>query len=108
MSSLPAATLNRLLKLPQITSVWEGDRRPINTHEGLSSDEQSGDCILWVDGSEGLVRSMDVIPDSAGLESVVRTLLHAMEVPRPPALPGRPQKIVVRNRELQFFLRGVL
>jgi hypothetical protein len=51
---------------------------------------------------------MDVIPEDAGLETVVRTLIRAMEVPRPPAPPCRPKKIVVRNREIQFLLRGVL
>ncbi|MEB3228383.1 MAG: hypothetical protein VKJ27_08355 [Synechocystis sp.] len=109
-SSLPASTQHRLQQLPQIPSVWEGDRRPLNTNRGFleQDQDQAGDCILWVDGSEGLVRSMDVIPEDAGLETVVRTLIRAMEVPRAPAPPCRPQKIVVRNREIQFLLRGVL
>jgi len=109
-SSLPASTQHRLQQLPQIPSVWEGDRRPLNPNKPFLEHDhkESGDCILWVDGSEGLVRSMDVIPPEAGLETVVRTLIRAMEVPRPPAPPCRPQKIVVRNREIQFLLRGVL
>ncbi|MFN9174686.1 MAG: DUF6930 domain-containing protein [Synechocystis sp.] len=109
-SSLPASTQHRLQQLPQIPSVWEGDRRPLGPNKPfLDNDpDQSGDCILWVDGSEGLVRSMDVIPEDAGLETVVRTLIRAMEVPRAPAPPCRPKKIVVRNREIQFLLRGVL
>ncbi|MFM1843495.1 MAG: hypothetical protein RLZZ490_2238 [Cyanobacteriota bacterium] len=109
-SSLPASTQHRLQQLPQIPSVWEGDRRPLTPHQSFleNDQDQSGDCILWVDGSEGLVRSMDVIPEDAGLETVVRTLIRAMEVPRPPAPPCRPKKIVVRNREIQFLLRGVL
>ncbi len=109
-SSLPASTQHRLQQLPQIPSVWEGDRRPLGPSKPfLENDlDQAGDCILWVDGSEGLVRSMDVIPEDAGLETVVRTLIRAMEVPRAPAPPCRPKKIVVRNREIQFLLRGVL
>lgn len=38
----------------------------------------------------------------------MRTLIRAMESPHNPARPGRPKKILVRNREIQFFLRGVL
>ncbi|WLT37904.1 hypothetical protein NON20_19985 [Synechocystis sp. B12] len=75
---------------------------------GEREDGEAGECILWVDGTEGLVRSMDVIPETSGMETVVRTLIRAMEMPRSPAPPCRPQKIVVRNRELQFLLRGIL
>ena len=46
-------------------------------------------------------------PDS-GREAIVRTLLKAMEYPQGPVEPARPQKIVVSNRETQFFLRGAL
>ena len=65
-------------------------------------------CIIWVDGSEGAVRAMDVVADDMGMEAVVRTLLRAIESPHHPTQPARPQKIVVRDREIQFFLRGVL
>ncbi|AIE75208.1 MULTISPECIES: hypothetical protein [unclassified Synechocystis] len=108
-SSLPSSTQHRLQQLPQIPSVWEGDRRPFNGGAlGEREEGEGGECILWVDGSEGLVRSMDVIPETAGMETVVRTLIRAMEMPRSPAPPCRPKKIVVRNRELQFLLRGIL
>lgn len=108
-SSLPSSTQHRLQQLPQIPSVWEGDRRPFNGGPlGEREDGEAGECILWVDGTEGLVRSMDVIPETSGMETVVRTLIRAMEMPRSPAPPCRPKKIVVRNRELQFLLRGIL
>ncbi|GAB4231972.1 MAG: hypothetical protein Kow00121_60100 [Elainellaceae cyanobacterium] len=67
-----------------------------------------GECILWVDGTEGMVRAMDVVPPDTGNEAIVRALLQAMEHPHSPAPAARPQKIVVRDREVQFFLRGVL
>lgn len=67
-----------------------------------------GQCILWVDGTEGIVRAMDMVPPDTGHEAIVRTLLQAMEHPQSPSPPARPQKIVVRDREIQFFLRGVL
>lgn len=103
-TSLNCSTRRRLQKLQQIPCVWEGDRRP------LSSESQpgKGECILWVDGSQGMVRAMDVVGSDIGPEAVVRTLLRAMEHPSSPASPARPQKIVVRDREIQFFLRGVL
>ncbi|MDX2271359.1 MAG: hypothetical protein NW237_05345 [Cyanobacteriota bacterium] len=111
MSVFTTATLRRLQKLPQIPAVWEGDRRPLQ--EGFpapllgASPRGESECILWVDGSQGVVRSMDVVPMDAGMEVMVRSLLQAMEHPHS-AKPARPQKIVVRNREVQFFLRGIL
>ncbi|MGB3237604.1 MAG: hypothetical protein WBB29_04860 [Geitlerinemataceae cyanobacterium] len=111
MTKLSPTTLRRLQKLPQIPCVWEGDRRSVEMDtEPLESeiDDEGAECILWVDGSEGIVRGMDMAPVSRGLDAVVRTLLRAMEHPHNPAQPARPQKIVVRDREILFFLRGVL
>lgn len=111
MTALNRATRRRLMKLPQIPSVWEGDRRPLSPGMQSESGDSSGpegECILWVDGSQGVVRAMDVVTPDTGLEVVARTLLRAMESPHNPASPARPQKIVVRDREILFFLRGVL
>jgi hypothetical protein len=110
MSALNPTTCRRLKKLPQIPSVWEGDRRPLMAFadDSQPDGQGNGECILWVDGSEGIVRAMDVVSPDMGPEAVVRALLRAMENPQTPARPARPSKIVVRDRELQFFLRGVL
>ncbi|MFM7613021.1 MAG: DUF6930 domain-containing protein, partial [Synechococcales cyanobacterium] len=84
MTLLNQATCHRLQKLPQTANVWEGDRLPIGNKiaESLlvhhSNDEE---CILWVDGSEGLIRSIDSVSTASGLESMVRTLIKAMENP---------------------------
>ena len=109
MTSFNRSTSRRLQKLPQIPSVWEGDRRPLSSpHTPFTDPEAKGDCILWVDGSEGIVRAMDMVDPALGPEAIVRTLMRAIEHPQSPAKPGRPQKIVVRDREIQFYLRGVL
>ncbi|MGB5593495.1 MAG: hypothetical protein WBM32_17655 [Crocosphaera sp.] len=109
MKNLPPTTQRRLQKIPQIPSVWEGDRRSVAGLRGRTNgNSEEEECIIWVDGSEGFVRAMDVTPVDVGPEAVVRTLLRAMENPHSPAQPARPQKIVVSNRELQFFLRGAL
>jgi hypothetical protein len=111
MTALNQSTRRRLLQLRQVPSVWEGDRRVLAPDVALSRDSGSrgqGECILWVDGTEGVVRAMDVVPGETGPEAIVRTLLQAMEYPHSSTLPARPQKIVVCNREIQFFLRGVL
>lgn len=107
MTAFNRSTHRRLQQLQQIPSVWEGDRRPLSTPVELEGDAK-GDCILWVDGSQGVVRAMDMVAPETGPEAVVRTLLRAMEHPTGPVPPGRPQKIVVRDREIQFYLRGVL
>ena len=110
MTTLPPTTESRLQKIPLFNVVWEGDRLPLGSmaahFEGVRNvDDQ---CIIWLDGSEGVVRAMDLISDDMGMEAIVRTLLRAIESPHHPNQPCRPQKIVVRDREIQFFLRGVL
>jgi hypothetical protein len=66
------------------------------------------ELIVWVDGVECIVRSMEVINEAMGSEAIVRALIKAMEAPQAPSQPARPQKIIVRDRQLQFYLRGVL
>ncbi|MEL6321330.1 MAG: hypothetical protein AAFQ57_11885 [Cyanobacteria bacterium J06626_14] len=109
MTTLNPSTIRRLKALPQLSSVWEGDRRslPLPIAEA-SVDDEHGDCILWVDGQSAMVRAMDVVTPDVGLEGMVRTLLRAFERPHGAVEPMLPSKIVVRDRELQFFLRGVL
>jgi hypothetical protein len=109
MTSFNRSTSRRLQKLTQIPSVWEGDRRPLSSSQTRVEDpEGKGECILWVDGSQGIVRGMDVVAPETGPEAIVRTLMRAIEHPHSPAKPALPQKIVVRDREIQFYLRGVL
>ncbi|MEB3292931.1 MAG: hypothetical protein VKJ24_07210, partial [Synechococcales bacterium] len=115
MTALNRATRRRLMQLPQIPSVWEGDRRSLRPGLRLVEEDRKGEaeaeesaCVLWIDGSQGLVRAMDMVTEESGNETIVRTLLRAMEYPHSPGKPARPQKIVVRDRELQFYLRGVL
>ncbi|MDZ8068841.1 MAG: hypothetical protein RMY64_24930 [Nostoc sp. DedQUE08] len=108
MTSFNRSTSRRLKKLTQIPSVWEGDRRPLSSPNQVSDSEAKGECILWVDYSQGVVRGMDVVACDTGPEAIVRTLMQAMEHPQSPARPARPQRIVVKDREIQFYLRGVL
>ena len=111
MVALNPSTIRRLQKLQQVPSVWEGDRRPIYSDSSSNPElesETTNECIIWVDGSHGMVRAMDMVTPDTGPEAIVRTLLRAMENPQSPAPAIRPQKIVVKDREIQFFLRGVL
>jgi hypothetical protein len=110
MSALNPTTCRRLKNLQQIPSVWEGDRRPLLAFADTWSRRQRAVVNVffgWM-ASEGVVRAMDVVSPEMGPEAVVRALLRAMEHPQSPARPARPSKIVVRDREIQFFLRGVL
>jgi len=108
MTTLSRSTWRRLQNLHQVSSVWEGARRLLPTIESSElTPSKQGECILWVDGVQGVIRAMDVVAPDAGPEAIVRTLLQAMESPPSPAKPARPQKIVVCDREIQFFLRGV-
>lgn len=113
MTRLNRITIDRLKRLPRVASVWEGDRRSVG---GLMDDEtglrqrhtETSDCILWVDSSHGAVRGLTMVPTTCGYEPVVRTLLQAIESPQGNLTPARPQKIVVSDREIQFYLRGAL
>ena len=111
MHQLSPFTCRRLSQLPRLTSVWECDRRPLAA-TGYSLSESSGaaqgDCIIWVDGLQGVVRGISVVPKETGNEAIVRTLLQAIETPQSGAEPARPRKVVVCDREIQFFLRGAL
>jgi hypothetical protein len=109
MTSFSRSTIRRLKKIPQIACVWEGDRRPFSSSRGYEEDSsEQNECIIWVDAHEGIVRGMDIVSSQAGPEAVVRTLIRAIESPHSPAKPARPQKIVIQDREIQFYLRGVL
>ncbi len=107
MATLPSTTISRLLKLPQSDAVWEGDRRSLNEFDEQDTD-QDRDCIIWVDASEESVRVMEMVSSETGMEAMIRTLLRAMETPQGSGKPSRPKRIVVRDREIQFFLRGLL
>ncbi|NET37874.1 MAG: hypothetical protein F6K19_38700 [Cyanothece sp. SIO1E1] len=113
MATLSPSTCRRLKQLPQFPGVWEGDRRCLaaGLANVIASDAHSklqGDCILWVDGTNGVVRAIDMVPSETGHEAIVRALLRAIEYPHSSAEPARPKKIVVRDRQIQFFLRGAL
>ncbi len=110
MTAINLSTQKRLKQLPQIPCVWEGDRRQVDSlaEELDLEDDDLRELIIWVDGVEGVVRSMQVVNHTMGVEAIVRALIEAMEYPQAPAQPARPQKIIVRDRQLQFYLRGVL
>lgn len=110
MTAISPSTQRRLQQLPQSPSVWEGDRRYVaQLVEDIDLEENDRrELIVWVDGVECVVRSMEVVNATMGTEAVVRALIKAMEAPQPPSQPSRPQKIIVRDRQLQFYLRGVL
>jgi hypothetical protein len=77
-------------------------------HGAWPSGGEQNDCILWVDSNHGTVRGITIVPASSGYEPVVRTLIQAIETPQGALPPARPRKIVVRDREIQFYLRGAL
>ncbi|MEM9907832.1 MAG: hypothetical protein AAF921_22710 [Cyanobacteria bacterium P01_D01_bin.44] len=111
MQHLSSFTCRRLNRLPKLISTWEGDRRHLSAElidAELGEEPAQGDCIIWVDGTQGVVRALSMVPSDTGHEAVVRALLQAIEHPQGSIDPARPRKIVVKDRELQFFLRGAL
>jgi hypothetical protein len=110
MTAISLSTQRRLQQLPQLPNVWEGDRRYVAqlVEDAELEDNERRELIVWVDGVECVVRSMEVVNSTMGTEAIVRALIKAMEAPQAPSQPARPQKIIVRDRQLQFYLRGVL
>ena len=98
------------MKLPQDSSVWEGDRAKL--HDGLQLVQgdmpEVEDYVLWVDGTQGIVRTIETISPDAGPEAIVRALLKAIEYPHQPGYPARPKKIVVRDRQIQLYLKSIV
>lgn len=110
MNALNRSTRRRLQQLKQSpSSVWEGDRRQLagsqnpDWMETGSNSATDGDCILWVDGSQGMVRAMDIVTPDTGSEAVVRTLLRAMEHPHNPGVPARPKRLWCAIANFSFF-----
>jgi hypothetical protein len=108
MSIINPATRRQLQSLPKTSHVWEGARLELPAAGSWGEGEEERECVVWIDGVEGIVRAMDTIGSIVGHEGVARTLLRAIQSPQPPAQPNLPQKIVVRDRQLQFYLRGAL
>ena len=123
MTNLPPSTLRRLQRLKKTNAVWEGDARPLPSiaatnsqsapkvvpiHRETAVDQDAPYCVMWVDNLMGMVRTMEVMETGHSHEMVVRSLLQAIERPQPPAEAGLPKKILVRDRQLQFYLRGAL
>jgi hypothetical protein len=109
MSSITRSTQRRLLTLPLLPTIWEGDRLAmVDTQVASLSAQDYPTCVIWVDGQSRAVRAIQVADSTEGHEGMVRSLIQAMEHPVEGEQPGRPRKIVVRDRELHFFLRGVL
>jgi len=106
MSALNRSTRRRLQRLPQVSATWEGDRLVLPTR--IANWEQPPECILWVDPLQGTIRSSDLVTAEVGAEAMVRALLQAMEHPMDRSPPARPVKVVVRDRQMQLFLRGAL
>jgi hypothetical protein len=110
MSSLPKATIERLQRLPGLRGTWHGELRtlshpdPQNPH-GRAIEQA---YVLWMDISQPAIRVMEPVLEGAGYEAVVQALLRAIEHPPEHQTPGRPQSVMVRDRELHFFLRGAL
>ena len=111
MSNLNAITRQRLVKIPQSLNVWEGDRRQLMPN-GLQLVNESNpveieEYVLWVNGSEGELRSMNVVEDESSLEAIVGALIEAIEDPKDGSLSSRPKKIVVRDREVFLYLKSI-
>lgn len=110
MSSLPKATIERLQRLPGLRSTWHGELRTLSHPDPQNpygrAIEQA--YVLWMDISQPAIRVMEPVLEGAGYEAVVQALLRAIEHPPEHQTPGRPQTVMVRDRELHFFLRGAL
>ncbi|HEY9689994.1 MAG TPA: hypothetical protein V6D46_08360 [Coleofasciculaceae cyanobacterium] len=110
MQALPPATIERLRQLPILRTTWQGDVRSIHSRaiDPRARPEAMQACVVWMDTTQPALRALEPVFEEAGYGAIVRVLIQAIEQPHGQLPPGRPQKIVVCDRELQFFLRGAL
>jgi hypothetical protein len=112
MSGLDAVTCRRLLKLPQSTDVWEGDRRSF-LPSGLqlvksSIPLESEHYVLWVNGTEGAIRSIGRVESASNMDAIVDLLVQAIESPpNADQKACRPRMIILRDRELYLYLQSI-
>jgi hypothetical protein len=105
---LSPATIRRLKRLPQVPHVWEGAKISLPGQMVGDGATIGQKMVLWMDGSEGIARSLEAADESFGNEVMVRALIRAIEYPQGPYPQVRPMKVLVADREEQFYLRGVL
>lgn len=103
--TLPASTVRRLQRLPQLPVVWEGAWRTV-ANPNNANDQRT--CMVWVDSSTPSVRAMEIIKTSVTPEAMTRLLMQAIEKPQGGEGSSLPQEIMTSDREFQFFLRGAL
>jgi hypothetical protein len=105
---LSPATIRRLKRLPQVPNIWEGAKISLPGQMVGDGAAVGQKMVLWMDGSEGIARSLESADESVGNEVMVRSLIRAIEYPQGPYPQVRPKKVLVADREEQFYLRGVL
>lgn len=118
MITLSPATLRRLRKIKQSPVIWEGARCSIteepkrqklaNVISLRIEPSDQPECVLWVDATSGVIRMMEMVEPASGNEVMVRSLIQAIEAPQSNLPPLRPHKIVVNDRQIQFYMRGIL
>jgi hypothetical protein len=101
--NLSPATIRRLNRFPQVSNVWEGAKIYLPTPISTGDNHH---MVIWMDATEGTARSLETT--EGGHEALVRGLLKAIEHPQGPFPQIRPKKVLVNDREAQFYLRGIL
>jgi hypothetical protein len=101
--NLSPATIRRLNRLPQVPNVWEGAKIYLPASIGPAEPHH---MVVWMDATEGTARSLESA--EGGQEALVKGLLKAIEHPQGPFPAHRPKKVLVNDREAQFYLRGIL
>lgn len=118
MVALKPGTVRRLRQIKQSPFVWEGARCgvAINPRRLVSNVvpiipsplQQDVEYIIWADATNGVVRSVFLVEPNGGMEVFVRSLLQAIEYPQGNLPPLRPQRVILNDRQTQFYLRGIL
>lgn len=110
MMTLPQTTLQRLKKLPRTHHLWECGVTPIQElGQCLGVPDRHGFLFLCVDVEDVDLRHIGGLPESDDYEAIGTAIIAAIAQPLGEGVqPARPKKIVVGDRSLQFFLRGLL
>ncbi len=100
--------LSKLKQIPQEQTVWEVVKLPASRiMKTPPNDVTQADVIIWGDLNGESIRNMQFVGQEQN-EDVASSLATAIMGINKSISPARPQKVLVRDKRLLFYCRGML
>lgn|GEM_PF-1544102 len=100
--------ISKLKQIPQEQTVWEVVKLPASRiMKNPPNDVTQADVIIWGDLNGESIRNMQFVGQEQN-EDVASSLATAIMGINKSISPARPQKVLVRDKRLLFYCRGML